>query len=195
MLPRELRVSRCKAPHKTARAMEARREKQAVPSSSDRRKGRPDNRTNRKGKRSDGETSSSTTAFVPKPSAEAQTLAGRASKLLGRFGAAQLVGNGNGNEAGRKKRKQQQQREGDGKGAGGPRHRRESGAGKGTKDSEDAPGVKKKPEAFVFEGRRASAKDGKPKDLKFKTRKKGQDKVHKKSGKSKSKRNSKAPAR
>jgi len=47
----------------------------------------------------------------------------------------------------------------------------------------------KTPEEFVFEGKRASAKDGKPRDLKFRPKKKAKDKVHgsKKSKKEKKK--------
>lgn len=162
MLPRELRVSRCKAPHKTARAMEARQDRNKV----DRKGGdRRDSKQHRR-KAVDGETGT----YVPKPTAESQTLAGRASKLLGRFGAAQLVGKPDGKDHKRK------------------RDRRERGI-KGAGAGGEAAGEKKemagfkKPEQFVFEGRRASARDGKPKDLKFKGSKgKGKGKVHKKRG-------------
>ncbi|KAH6634138.1 hypothetical protein B0J18DRAFT_405827 [Chaetomium sp. MPI-SDFR-AT-0129] len=133
MLPRELRVSRCKAPHKTARAMEARTQRAA---GSDRKPGA-------KGDASKGK-------YVPKPTAESQTLAGRASKLLGRFGAAHLTGKPVG---GNKKRRDRRDRF----------LNRNDAAGGDKNDS----GIKG-PEQFVFEGRRASARDGKPKDLKFK---------------------------
>ncbi|SPQ17924.1 195ab6e3-3369-4626-bb7a-0cb9584b4d8f [Thermothielavioides terrestris] len=159
MLPRELRVSRCKAPHKTARAMEARREKIASSASSDRKGGGKHDGKKRKKRSADGETGE----YVPKLTADAQTLAGRASKLLGRFGAAKLVGELPGKD---KKRR---------------RDRRERGIkGRGGEAAGEKPNGIKGPEQFVFEGRRASAKDGKPKDLKFKTKSKGKDKVHKK---------------
>ncbi|KAH6651039.1 hypothetical protein F5144DRAFT_503455 [Chaetomium tenue] len=143
MLPRELRVTRCKAPHKTARAMEARN--QRAPAASDRkggkfdkRGGKPDTGSNAEGK------------YVPKPTAESQTLAGRASKLLGRFGAAKLAGKAPGLNS--KKR----------------RDRRDRFVNRGGEAAGGETGGIKGPEQFVFEGRRASAKDGKPKDLKFK---------------------------
>lgn len=138
MLPRELRVSRCKAPHKTARAMEAKQKKFAGE-----RGPRPDKKNAKKG-----------SSYVPKVTPDAKTLAGRAGKLLGRAAArAHLQGGGD------KK---------DRRAAAAPR-RRESAVADGGVDK-----VMKSPEDIVFEGRRASAKDGKPKDLKFKgTRPKG----------------------
>jgi nucleolar protein 12 len=174
MLPRELRVTRCKAPHKTARAMEARGQRST--SFADRKGkggGKFDSRK-RGGKPETGQ-------YVPKPTAESQTLAGRASKLLGRFGAAQLAGKppggggaGAGKSHGPNSKKRQDRKElfmnraaGGGGGAG------EAGAGAGA-------GEIKGPEQFVFEGRRASSKDGKPKDLRFKGANKGKDPRHKK---------------
>ncbi|KAK4229089.1 putative nucleolar protein 12 [Podospora fimiseda] len=133
MLPRALRVTRCKAPHKTARALEAKEVRQAAErKASDKRSGK--------------------SAYVPKVTPEAQTLAGRAGKLLGRAGAAQLVGKGK-------------------KGKKGER------SGKPISKSEilEKSGIKP-PEDFVFEGRRASEKDGKPKDLKFKGARSSKDK-------------------
>lgn len=153
MLPRELRVTRCKAPHKTARAMEARQSR--APPPSDRKKGGKPGSDDKKLKKD-----AAGGKYVPKITPEAQTLAGRASKLLGRFGAAQLVGKPAG---GKDKRR--------------PRDR-SAGRGGGTATSEGK--AIRAPEEFVFEGRRASARDGKPKDLKFKGRSKGKDKVHKK---------------
>ncbi|KXX77436.1 Nucleolar protein 12 [Madurella mycetomatis] len=153
MLPRELRVSRCKAPHKTARAMEARQGKAGSPG-------------DRKENRKKAKNRDSTDEYVPKLTAEAQTLAGRASKLLGRFGAAQLVRKGQTVEKRDKKRERDSERNHHGRHDGAP-------AGGGEKSI-------KPPEDFVFEGRRASARDGKPKDLKFKGRS-GKDKAHKKS--------------
>ncbi len=85
------------------------------------------------------------TKYVPKPTAEAQTLAGRAEKLLGRAGAAQLKSQDK--KAGKFRRDSRADRDGEG-----------DGEGKSIKT----------PEEIVFEGRRASARDGKPKDLKFK---------------------------
>lgn len=162
MLPRELRVSRCKAPHKTARAMEARASKSA-PSD---RKGARDSNSKRPGKKG-GEDAG---RYVPKPTAESQTLAGRASKLLGRFGGAQLVGKprgGGGSSGGKDNKKRQERKE---------RFRKLAGGGEGGGEKSGF----KAPEQFVFEGRRASAKDGKPKDLKFKTKSKTKDPRHKK---------------
>ncbi|KAK4160968.1 putative nucleolar protein 12 [Cladorrhinum sp. PSN259] len=130
MLPRALRVTRCKAPHKTARALEAKEARQAAErKASDKKSGKG--------------------AYVPKVTAEAQTLAGRAGKLLGRAGAAQLSGKG----------------------------KKGSKSGKPVSRSEilEKSGIKP-PENFVFEGRRASEKDGKPKDLKFKGARSSKDK-------------------
>ncbi|GAB1310161.1 Nucleolar protein 12 [Madurella fahalii] len=155
MLPRELRVSRCKAPHKTARAMEARQGKA----------GPPANRKDNKKKTKKATTDGSTAEYVPKLSAEAQTLAGRAGKLLGRFGAAQLFGNGKSGKKRSEKRERDNKRN---------HHDRQAGP-----PSEGREKTIKPPEDFVFEGRRASAKDGRPKDLKFKGRS-GKGKVHKK---------------
>ncbi len=159
MLPRELRVSRCKAPHKTARAMEARMGK-AGAFSSDRKGGKHDDKrkSNRKGAAEEGR-------YVPKPTAESQTLAGRAGKLLGRFGAAQLVG-----KPPRGGKDNQKRRE---------RKERFASRARGGDAAVETNGIKG-PEQFVFEGRRASARDGKPKDLKFKTKSKVKDPRHKK---------------
>lgn len=150
MLPRELRVSRCKAPHKTARAMEKK--------NADRGAALAASGKGHKGMK-----------YVPKLTAEEQSMAGRASKLLGRSAAAQA-------------RKS--------KTGGKPRDRairRAKMFGKDTKDGAGAgAGVGaagfKKPEDFVFEGRRASSRDAKPKDLKQKVgKKKGGAKPKKKS--------------
>lgn len=138
MLPRELRVSRCKAPHKTARAMEKKNAERgaALAASSKANKG---------------------TKYVPKLTAEEQTMAGRASKLLGHSAAAQ---------ARRAKT------------GGKKRDRTNRGEKKFSKDRKDGAGAAvgaagfKKPEDFVFEGRRASSRDAKPKDLKQKVGKK-----------------------
>jgi nucleolar protein 12 len=52
----------------------------------------------------------------------------------------------------------------------------------GSDDNGHDPAAKsiKTPEDIVFEGRRASAKDGRPKDLRFKGKKSGSGKAHKK---------------
>lgn len=71
--------------------------------------------------------------YNPKMSSQQQSLQGRAGKLLGRAGAAQL---------------------------------RKTDAVDG-QPSKAIPGIARTPESFVFEGYRASAKSGKPKDLKF----------------------------
>ena len=112
MLPRALRVSRCKAPHKTARAME-RADLQKTLSSTAK-----DSKTN---------------GYVRKLTGKEQSMAGRAEKLFGRNAATRGS-------------------HGDANGKSVPRHRsRGSGEGK---------------ETIVFEGRRASSTDAKPRDLK-----------------------------
>lgn len=133
MLPRELRVSRCKAPHKTARAIDKKNAERsaALAASSKAKKG---------------------TRYVPKLTAEEQTMAGRAGKLLGHSAAAQArIAKTGGKKRDRSNRP-------------------------GKKFSKDGAGVGaagfKKPEDFVFEGRRASSRDAKPKDLKQKVGKK-----------------------
>ncbi|KAK1755189.1 nucleolar protein 12 [Echria macrotheca] len=129
MLPRELRVSRCMAPHKTARAMEVKHDKFLNTGKPNKKKGN---------------------GYVPKVTAEDKTLAGRAAKLLGRAAATELSG-----EVKKKKRRLN---------SGAPSRKKNRGAGL------EASGEKpmKSPEDIVFEGRRASEKDGRPKDLKFK---------------------------
>lgn len=175
MLPRELRVSRCKAPHKTARAMEARMGKSTPFADRNKGNGKKFDRTKR-GK-PDAGSGGATGKYVPKPTAESQTLAGRASKLLGRFGAAQLVGKpphggSKGNAQKRLDRKERFTNRGGGGGV--------EAAAAGERSSI------KGPEQFVFEGRRASARDGKPKDLKFKKGKaKPKERTHKKKNTSK----------
>jgi nucleolar protein 12 len=124
--------------------MEARN--QRAPAAPDRKSGKFDKRG-----RTPGTGSNREGTYVPKPTAESQTLAGRASKLLGRFGAAKLAGKAPGLNS--KKR----------------RDRRDRFVNRGGEPASGGEtGKIKAPEQFVFEGRRASAKDGKPKDLKFK---------------------------
>ncbi len=80
-----------------------------------------------------------TTIYNPKMSAQQQSLQGRASKLLGKAGASQFG-----------KRNDVTQKD----------SRAASGA------NSQPPGIKG-PEAFIFEGYRASSANGKPKDLKL----------------------------
>ncbi|KFY18676.1 hypothetical protein V493_08431 [Pseudogymnoascus sp. VKM F-4281 (FW-2241)] len=77
--------------------------------------------------------------YNPKMSAQQQSLQGRAGKLLGRAGAAQF------------------------------RKREESGKneGRGGERGQAVAAAIKGPEAFIFEGYRATSKSGKPKDLKL----------------------------
>lgn len=91
--------------------------------------------------------------YNPKISSQVSSLQGRAGKLLGRAGAAQFKkreGRGGGSGA-------NQTAMGDRSGSGDKRGR---GNGNGLEGM-------KTPESIVFEGYRASAKSGKPKDLKM----------------------------
>lgn len=151
MLPRDLRVSRCKAPHKTARAMEKKTaEKVAALKASGK-----DRKSHK---------------YVPKLTAEEQTMAGRTGKLLGHSAAA--------------KARIQSKSGGSGK-PGQRRERRGEDRPAGKKDRKEAPSLSglKTPEAFIFEGRRASSRDALPKDLKTKV--KGKKKFGGGGGKSK----------
>jgi nucleolar protein 12 len=143
MLPRTLRVGRCKAPHKTARAAEAKAAKAAILAGV-----KPNGRDNKKRK--------SVSDYVPKPTGEAQTLAGRAGKLLGRAGGAKAAGRTDGKKGDRRASR---------RASGTDNNKGTAAAAAG--DGEAAPAFKS-PEEVIFEGRRASAKDGKPKDLRFK---------------------------
>lgn len=116
MLPRVLRVVRAKAVRKTAIASRA---KIAAPQS--------------RGQ-----------IYNPKTPTEESTLKGRASKLLGRAGAAQFK-----------------------KGPGKVTGANETAVGKRGDGVKSIEGIMKTPESIVFEGYRASAKNGKPKDLKM----------------------------
>lgn len=142
MLPRGLRVSRCKAPYKTAKAMEKRQ--------SDKIAAMKETGKAKKG-----------TKYVRKLTAEEQTLAGRAGKLLG-------------HSAGVKARIA--------KSGGKRRDRKDRGGQKSDKGTKEGLATFKTPEAIIFEGRRASSKDAKPKDLKQKQRKAGSKSKAKKSG-------------
>lgn len=115
MLPRVLRVTRAKAMKKTANAQK----REAAPRPTVKGANNPNN----------------VVIYNPKMSSQQQSLQGRASKMLGRAGAAQF-----------------------GK-------REEKTNGKADRKVADT-GIKG-PEAFIFEGYRASAKSGKPKDLKL----------------------------
>ena len=118
MLPRVLRVVRAKAVRKTALASQ-----QSHTKSSKQKPSKPQ-------------------IYNPKTPSEEASLHGRAGKLLGKAGAAQLkkgkVTGANGMVMGKR--------------------------GDGAKAIE---GIAKTPEAIVFEGYRASAKNGRPKDLKM----------------------------
>ncbi|KAH8675424.1 hypothetical protein BX600DRAFT_452638 [Xylariales sp. PMI_506] len=128
MLPRILRVSRAKDPRKTALAVERSTKAKLEASGLVGQAGKP-----------------KSTKYKHKATPEQQSLAGRASRLLGRAGAAR------------------QQRELKGK----PRRDHRGGKEEGG-DGQAMLATIKTPEQIVFEGRRASSKDGKPKDLKFK---------------------------
>jgi len=119
MLPRVLRVVRAKAVHKTALASAASNADSKKP------RGKPQ-------------------IYNPKQTSEMSSLHGRAGKLLGRAGAAQL------------KKKERS-------GANDTAIGKRGGGAKGSRIE----GVLKTPENINFEGYRASAKSGKPKDLKM----------------------------
>ncbi|KAJ4290637.1 Nucleolar protein 12 [Collariella sp. IMI 366227] len=141
-------------------------------SSSDRKAGFSSKRDDKRGKKSAADTG---------------------NKLLGRFAAEKFVGGGEG--WGKKKHRDRRNRgmgkdsEASAGGAGGGA--RSAGGAGGARGSFGARGAGaggqeggfRKPEQFIFEGKRASAKDGKPKDLKFKVRAKGKGKANKKGGK------------
>lgn len=126
MLPRILRVVRAKAVHKTALASQASRS--ALKSNRGADKDR---------------------IYNPKVSSEISSLQGRAGKLLGRAGAAQL-----------------RRREGSGANTTVLGKRGEGGKSDSGSRSR-IEGIAKSPETIVFEGFRASAKGGKPRDLRM----------------------------
>ncbi|KAI0915106.1 hypothetical protein F4823DRAFT_570899 [Ustulina deusta] len=86
------------------------------------------------------DTKSKDIKYTPKITPEQQSQAGRAGRLFGRSAAA----------------KQQRELKGD----------RRKPRIRGDQPQQNGDGIKP-PEQFIFEGRRASARDGKPKDLKF----------------------------
>lgn len=116
MLPRVLRVARAKDPRKTTQAME---------------------KVKAKAEAAGGPVRGGSNKYQPKLTPEDRAAAGRANKLLGRAGAAQL--------------------------------RRQV---KNPHMSSALPAGFKSPENIVFEGRRASSKDGIPRELKGKKAKK-----------------------
>lgn len=140
MLPRALRVSRAKDPRKTALAVERSvKAKKLDLINGGATNGNKENTTSAK--------------YKHKATPEQQSLAGRAGRLLGRAGAARQQRE----LKGMKPFRPSQSSEGS--------SRDKESNGDGVID-----GIKKDiktPEQIVFEGRRASAKDGKPKDLKF----------------------------
>lgn len=160
MLPRALRVSRCKPPSRTARALErAARSKAIAPPSSSSKKG--------KGGGRDRDTNPH---YVPKPTPAAQTAAGRLGKLLGQKAARRADVEGTARLVNGKSAQRRIERRAGGGG--------EDGDKKGKVfvvdgRQQQAPPTIKTPEQVVFEGRRASARDGLPKDLKMKQRGKG----------------------
>ncbi|KAH8820324.1 hypothetical protein F5884DRAFT_43276 [Xylogone sp. PMI_703] len=118
MLPRILRVVRAKSIHKTALAQQSRRSSKSLA-----------NNTTRG-------ISSNGSVYKPKISSQQASLQGRASRLLGKAGAANF-------------------------------RKSEGGHSENIKKPPGLEGIAKTPETIVFEGFRASAKSGKPKDLKM----------------------------
>ena len=165
MLPRELRVSRCKAPYKTARAMEKSKKDKII---ADGGKGKASFKDRKP-------PAAAQNGYVRKRTAEEQTLAGRAEKLLGRSAAGPLREKERlaASEAARARISKS--------GKFGKRGSTDSAPprvnGKGYGRSSAGPADIKTPEAIVFEGRRASSRDGKPRDLKM-----GRKGSHKKGG-------------
>jgi nucleolar protein 12 len=126
MLPRVLRVVRAKAVRKTALASQATRSGLKTNSAIDK-----------------------DLIYNPKVSSRISSLQGRADRLLGRAGAAQL-----------------KKREGSGANTTALGKRGEAGKSEISSQSKIR-GIAKSPETIVFEGFRASAKVGKPRDLKM----------------------------
>ena len=140
MLPRKLRVTRAKSIKKTA--------------TYSRPAGRDDSKNKNK----------SRTTFGQKPSAQSESLKGRAGKLLGRAGAAAFNFK---------------------KGGGRPERR----SSDGQTPNKAAPtsgsgGIIRTPESFVFEGYRASKKEGKPRLGRERSEGKSKKRVGKPAGRS-----------
>jgi nucleolar protein 12 len=131
MLPRVLRVVRAKAIRKTALASAA-------------------SRTGPKSKVTKSGQKHQLGTYRPKLSSEVSSFKGRASKLLGKAGAAQFKSGANGTVIGRR-----------GEGV------KERMGTERIQGTNGAAGVMRTPESIVFEGYRASAKSGKPRDLKL----------------------------
>ena len=157
MLPRELRVSRCKAPYKTARAQEKSKRDKVIAGAA-------------AGKTKKGGKPAAQNGYVRKYKAEEQTLAGRANKLLGRSAAGPLreMERPGASEAARARIA---------KSGKNPGKSSSHVSGKGYGRTSTGGSEMKTPEAIVFEGRRASSRDGKPRDLKM-----GRKGSHKKGG-------------
>lgn len=101
--------------------------------------------------------------YVPKLTAEQQTMAGRAGKLFGHSAAAKARISSKPNGGGARKPGSRRDRQGEDRPA-------------GRKEGPPSLAGIKGPESFIFEGRRASSKDGLPKDLKMKVKGKGKGK-------------------
>ena len=90
--------------------------------------------------------------YNPRVAPEVSSFKGRASKLLGKAAAAQFKSGANDTTIGKRGE--------------GEKERRTSAGGK-SEGAKGGNGVMKTPESIVFEGYRASAKSGRPKDLKM----------------------------
>jgi len=90
--------------------------------------------------------------YNPRVAPEVSSLKGRASKLLGKAAAAQFKSGANDTTIGKRGEGEKERR---------------IGAGSRSEVAKGGNGVMKTPESIVFEGYRASAKSGKPKDLKM----------------------------
>lgn len=140
MLPRILRVSRCKAPHKTLRAIDKKTAERSAALKASGFKAKK-------------------TGYVPKLTPEQQTMAGRAGKLLGHSAKARMSGKKTGPGPGPKRRERTEKR------------LARFGPNKDEDSKDGPPAGLRTPESIIFEGRRASARDAKPKDLKMKMKK------------------------
>ncbi|KAG9242507.1 hypothetical protein BJ878DRAFT_167042 [Calycina marina] len=137
MLPRVLRVTRAKSIGKTSNALAANRSRIITKTTKPREKAK---------------------IYNPKISSAVSSMEGRAGKLLGRAGAAQL-----------------KKREGSGANTMAIGNRGDAQKGRGASGGA-IQGITRTPESIVFEGYRASAKNGRPKDLKMGRKSKGKPK-------------------
>jgi nucleolar protein 12 len=135
MLPRVLRVTRAKAPHKTALAVERTKFRKAAAAG-------------REG--ADAPKPGDVALYAPKLSHEQKSAAGRTMRLFGQAAAVKQVFNG-------AARRGKTAAAADAKSGAG---KRTTGGGGGGAD-----GAIRPPEDFIAEGRRASAKDGIPTGL------------------------------